>query len=386
MRRTVGGLTTWFVALLAVAWSGGGTLAATTERDGTLLGIQAIGRSADVDVFAIRYASERLVVRGRLYWPARAGRPPSLPAAPRGADRVGPRMPAVLFNHDGISGIGRATSRRAAELAAEGFVVLAPSYRGEDGSEGTVEVAAGEVRDVLSAARLLMTFKAVDGQRLGCVGMSHGALIGVLAAERSRMFRAVVAAYGVMDIVAWWEWLQRKHMPTDDPLSRRIYGRGPQDRPQAFRARSAVVGAASLHAPLLLLQGQDDAIVPPEQAQRMAHVLTLLRKPHRLRVYPGARHGFLVHGGTTPDDPPAETRAQREAWGEMLTFLRAHLVPMHPGARHGLLENGGTAADEARAPYEAQRAMSPFRCAHLGAQSSGPMRISDHARRKEPPP
>ena len=49
--------------------------------------------------------------------------------------------PGLIFNHGGVSGVTEGTRALCRRLAKQGFVVFAPSYRGEDDSEGEIEVA-----------------------------------------------------------------------------------------------------------------------------------------------------------------------------------------------------------------------------------------------------
>lgn len=318
MKRRAGRslLILWILCTILLAASSG----RAAPAGGTLASIEPMGRNASVAVFKVTYWSDGLRVKGRLFWPDGANYPPPPDAA---AARTGAaRLAAIVFNHDGVSGISKWTSLRAAQLADAGYAVFAPSFRGEDGSEGTIEVAYGEVDDVINAARLLALMPGVDGHRVGVVGMSHGALISVLAAQRSKLFRCVVEAYGVMDIFKWWHYLKSQGYSTDDALSARVYGKGPIDRPAAFHARNAVEHLKGLHVPLLVLHGSIDKTVPAQQATLMAQACKNQGKVCELHLYKGAQHGFLVYGGSEPTDPPAEVAGQRAAWNDMLRFLK----------------------------------------------------------------
>lgn len=236
------------------------------------------------------------------------------------------REPAVLFNHGGVSGVNEDMKRRGRELAGLGYVVFAPAYRGEGGSEGRVEVAAGEVNDVLAAAEILARHPRVDPARMAVTGSSHGALVSVLAAARTpSRFRAVAAACGVMDVVSWYRYLVENDFDVSDSLSVAVYGHGPEDRPEAFRARQAVAVASRLTMPVLLQQGQRDKIVPPEQARLFDRALRDAGHPGaELREYPLLGHAFWLW-----NDPkrhtPQEVAQAGEAWKDFTGFLARHL-------------------------------------------------------------
>jgi dipeptidyl aminopeptidase/acylaminoacyl peptidase len=240
------------------------------------------------------------------------------PAPKRFADG---RHPAIVFNHGGVSGISRDVIARARELARRGYVVFTPSYRGEDGSDGRIEVAHGEVDDVLGAFEILAARSDVDSTRIGMLGSSHGALITVLAMSREPRIRAGVAAYGVMNIETWYRWLVANDIDVSDTLSVRIYGSGPDDRPEVFRARNATLVAGRIRAPLLIVQGRKDRTVPAHQAVEFGAALKALKhRDHKVKIYPLLGHNFLFW--TTPGfHTPAEMREAAGAWRDVTRFL-----------------------------------------------------------------
>jgi dipeptidyl aminopeptidase/acylaminoacyl peptidase len=263
------------------------------------------GTQQGVQIKKWTYTSDGLLVNGELY-------------LPKGTQK----LPLILFNHDGIHGISKEHRLSSVRLARAGYVVFSPSYRGEDGSQGVVEIAKGEVRDVLNAMKLLKGHKRVDPSRIGYVGASHGALISVLAASRSRDIKAVVAAYGVMDIYKWYAYLKKSGKLGKDEITLRTYGPGPHARPASFAIRNAVSVVSKLDCPILLLQGSLDDIVPEEQARLMEKALQKARKKVDIRVYPDALHGFLVYAPYIDDATAKEKQQTEEAWKTLLDFLK----------------------------------------------------------------
>ena len=81
----------------------------------------------------ITYLSGALRIKARVFWPAGKG-----------------PFPGIVFGHGGVDGLSDSSIRRCRELSNAGFAVFAPSYRGEDGGQGIIEVAKGEVNDVLN--------------------------------------------------------------------------------------------------------------------------------------------------------------------------------------------------------------------------------------------
>lgn len=277
--------------------------------DGTLVSIKIAERAEAHTKYDIAYMSDGLRVTGKLFVPAGAG---------------GSRLPAVVFNHGGVSGVTWTTEVRCAELAGSGYVVLAPSYRGEGGSEGEVEVAAGEVSDALNAAAVLRGLSYVNPGRIGMAGTSHGALITVLATTRTDKLGAAVAAYGVTNAVSWYRYLVENGFDVTDDLSRKVYGDGPEDRPEAFRVRSPVLFAEKINTPLLLLYGEKDNIVPPSQGRELEEKLREHEKDFVFEVVPSVGHGFLFYLNAEKHTDE-EMEHAGAAWDRVKKFLDERL-------------------------------------------------------------
>jgi dipeptidyl aminopeptidase/acylaminoacyl peptidase len=253
----------------------------------------------------------KLKVGAKLFWP----------------EGKGP-FPGVIYNHDGVKGLSTSTIARCQELAQQGYAVMAPTYRGEDGSDGEVEVAKGEVDDVLNALDSFRNMSRVDPKRIAFVGTSHGALVSLLAVAKTDKVKALVFGYGVADIYKWFKYLQDNKLLGDDALTQKVYGKGPEDKPDNFKIRNAITVLNHVKAPVLILQGKKDIIVPPEQGQILQDELTKLRKSSDLKIYPNSGHGFLIyrereikrHGADS-----VEYKESRAAWGEMIMFLGKNL-------------------------------------------------------------
>jgi dipeptidyl aminopeptidase/acylaminoacyl peptidase len=225
----------------------------------------------------IWYVSDGLRVKARVFWPAGKG-----------------PFPGIVFGHGGVDGLSDSSIHRCHELVKAGFAVFAPSYRGEDGGQGTIEVAKGEVNDVLNGLEVFKQDSRLDPSRMAMMGTSHGALIGLLAISRSDQFRALVFAYGVSDIFAWWDYLIATNQVGTDALTKRIYGTGPTSRPESFKLRNGMNVLETVNVPVLILQGELDTTVPSSQAQALYDGLIQLDKWAQLELYPNSEHGFMM--------------------------------------------------------------------------------------------
>lgn len=267
---------------------------------------------------AISYVSGTLKINAFIFSPENAKQ-----NLPSNIHTRGKNYPVILFNHGGISGLNENSKRRCRELSAQGYVVFASSFRGEDQSEGNIEVALGEVDDVLAGLTWLeqnATLTHSDLQRIALVGFSHGALISLQAAKRAHRFKALVFSYGVSDIYSWVHYLRASKQLGQDALTLKIYGTGPQSRPAEYAARSGLANLDQLDPRLevLIMQGKLDEIVPPSQAEALAKALNAQSIKTTVRYFPDATHGFLIRREALIG---AEKRQSDQAWREIYQFL-----------------------------------------------------------------
>ncbi|MFP5283958.1 MAG: prolyl oligopeptidase family serine peptidase [Actinomycetes bacterium] len=172
---------------------------------------------------------------------------------------------AVLdVNYGGSSGYGRAYRERLA------------------GRWGLVDVA-----DCVAGARALADRGRVDGSRLAIRGGSAGGYTTLRALTTSTVFRAGISLFGVAD-------LERLAIDTHKFESRYLDGLiGPYPEAAAvYRERSPLHHLDQLNAPILLLQGADDKIVPPNQAEAMAAAARARGLPVALVLFDHEGHGF----------------------------------------------------------------------------------------------
>lgn len=263
---------------------------------------------ADIEQWT--YPSGKLKVKGRLYTPA-------------GSSKA---LPLVIFNHDGISGISNSHERSAIRMVNKGYAVFCPSYRGEDGSDGVVEIAKGEVLDVLNALNYLRLHPKIDkNSGVFLMGASHGALISLLAAPQitDGSLKGLIFAYGVADVYSWWKYLKNSGRLGSDEITRRTYGGGPETNPKSFSLRDGTSAAYGVKVPVLILQGGKDVIVPPVQAEVLADALDDAGAPRRLLIYPNSLHGFLVYAPYMRGQiDMAEINEAEKAWNEVFMFLK----------------------------------------------------------------
>lgn len=277
--------------------------------DGKVVSIKILDKKEKYNEWEITYMSGGLKVKGFVYDPVGAG---------------GAKLPGIVFNHGGVGGVPGPAKERCRELAGLGYVVIAPSYRGEDGSEGEIEVADGEVDDAMNAVKVLRNMNSVDGDRIAMIGTSHGGIITLIAIERDHSLAAAICAYGVTNTYTWYKYLVDNGFDVSDALSVKVYGKGPEDKPEAFRSRAPALDAELIKTPLMLLYGEEDTIVPPSQAREMAEALDEHKIPYEMHIVPDVGHGLLFF-----KDPARRSATEiartAEVWAKVLGFLSKNL-------------------------------------------------------------
>jgi dipeptidyl aminopeptidase/acylaminoacyl peptidase len=142
--------------------------------------------------------------------------------------------------------------------------------------------------DCVAAARHLAEQGEADPSRTWVQGSSAGGYVVLCALVFDpRAFAAGVSFFGVGDAEA----LARDTHKFESRYMDELIGPYPQ-RAELYRRRSPINFVDRLERPLLLLQGLDDEIVPPSQAETMVEALQRKRIPHAYLAFEGEGHGF----------------------------------------------------------------------------------------------
>lgn len=193
--------------------------------------------------------------------------------------------PGVLMLH-GFPGVQK-NEDIAAELCRRGMTVLLPHFRGCWGSEGLFSLA-GLRQDALAAFRLLSRYRHVDAGRVGVLGLSVGGWIALRLAASVRVAAAAVLAPALPreDAPAHARYLRRNakvvRLSRFDEVWSEYRAAAREDDPAAYLRAVAP-------APLLVVQGLQDRLVPPGAARRL---LSLAAWPKQLLELPNEDHEF----------------------------------------------------------------------------------------------
>ncbi|WIB67028.1 prolyl oligopeptidase family serine peptidase [Curtobacterium sp. MCBD17_035] len=216
---------------------------------------------------------------------------------PRNPDHVAPQgelPPYVAVVHGGpTSQAVAALDMRIAYWTSRGIGVVDIDYGGSTGyGRAYRETLRGQwgvvdVEDTIAAVRGLGEAGLADPARLAIRGGSAGGWTVLSALTRSDVFAAGVSYFGVAE-------LERFAQDTHDFESRYLDGLiGPLPEAAAlYRERAPLHAVDQLRTPVLLLQGLDDRVVPPSQAELFRDAMRERGIPHAYVTYAGEGHGF----------------------------------------------------------------------------------------------
>lgn len=180
-------------------------------------------------------------------------------------------------------------------MAAEGYVVLKPNYRGS-GGRGTAFASANhrdlggkEFDDVIYGIDYLVNEGLVDPQKVGISGTSYGGYFAAWAATRhSDRFAAGITFAGLSN---WISFMGTTDIPHEMSVVHwDLYW---FDNPGQNWERSPVAWLNQANTPLLVATGMADERVHPEQALQMHQFLKMQGIPTGLILYPREPHGLL---------------------------------------------------------------------------------------------
>lgn len=213
------------------------------------------------------------------------------PANPDFEAPEGERPPLIVEVHGGpTSHVYPRMSASTLYWTSRGFAVVDVNYRGSTGYgrefRDKLKGMWGltDVEDCLSAATWLAERGEVDGDRLVITGGSAGGFTTLAALAFGDAFSAGASYFGVADIE-----LLAEH--THKFESRYLDGLVGTDR-GVMRERSPLYSADRISVPVILFQGLEDKVVPPEQADAIAAALEDNGVPHAHVTYEGEDHGF----------------------------------------------------------------------------------------------
>jgi dipeptidyl aminopeptidase/acylaminoacyl peptidase len=216
---------------------------------------------------------------------------------PRNPDHVGledERPPLLVRSHGGpTSSASNALDLSIQYLTSRGIAVVDVDYGGStgygrdyrqalDGGWGVVDVD-----DCEGATRYLVERGDVDGARVGIEGASSGGFTALAALAFRDGFAAGISLFGIADL----ELIRHDSHKFEARYADRLVGPYPEAA-EVYRERSPIHALDRIRCPVLVLQGLDDRVVPPANAEALVEALRQNGIPHAYIAFEGEGHGF----------------------------------------------------------------------------------------------
>ncbi len=249
------------------------------------------------------------------------------PANPACAGPPGERPPLLVMAHGGpTSAARRQIQLGIAYWTSRGIAVVDVDYRGSTGYGRRYRRAldgawgAADVEDCVAAACFLAGRGDVDPQRLMIRGGSAGGFTVLAALALHDTFAAGASRYGIADLEA----LAADTHKFESRYLDRLVGPYPEAR-DVYLARSPIHHLEGFDAPMIVLQGDEDEIVPPAQAEMIVEALEAKGVPVAYLLFEGEQHGFR-----SADNIVAALEAELAFFGRILGFTPADDLPDLP--------------------------------------------------------
>lgn len=211
---------------------------------------------------------------------------------------AGKTYPLVLVVHGGPNSASLTSFSSLNQLlAARGFVVFNPNYRGSDNLGEKYwhaiynDAGAGPGRDVMAGIEAVRKIVRVDPKRIAVSGWSYGGYMTSWLEGHYHIWKTAVAGAAVNN------WIDEYNLSDNNVSVRYGFGGSPYTggRMKAYMAQSPISYAWDITTPTLIMSDTGDARVPITQSYQMFRALKDRGVPVRFWAYPV--------GGHYPADP-----------------------------------------------------------------------------------
>jgi dipeptidyl aminopeptidase/acylaminoacyl peptidase len=207
----------------------------------------------------------------------------------------GERPPLLVISHGGPTSAHEAILDLDVQYwTSRGFAVVDVNYGGSTGygreyrerlrhNWGIVDTV-----DCINAARYLIERGDADPERVGVRGGSAGGYTTLNALTRFEFFTAGASLFGLADLEEFAAGGTHKF---ESRYLDSMVGPYPEQR-DVYRERSPIDHVDGISCPVILLQGLEDVIVPPRQAEIIVEALKAKHLPYAYVAFEGEQHGF----------------------------------------------------------------------------------------------
>ena len=213
--------------------------------------------------------------------------------------------PLVVYVHGGAWRRGSKSDMPIVKLLNHGFAIASVDYR-----LSTQAVFPAQIHDIKAAIRFLRARSQdfhINTKRIGVIGSSAGghlaALVGVTNdhdvlegkvgehLSESSDVQCIVSLYGASNLQTILAQSTEFGLKMRVPALQLLLGGQPEEKPDLARVASPVAHLDRSDPPLLLLHGDGDPQMPPQQSQEFAKAYEAAKLPVQLIIIPDGKHG-----------------------------------------------------------------------------------------------
>ncbi len=229
---------------------------------------------------------------------------------------------AIVYVHGGPAvQTVNSFSRIIQHMVNQGYMVIAPNYRGSTGygkkfqHANLFDMGGGDLQDVLAAADFIKQTGYLDPRKIVLMGGSYGGYLTMMGVTKAPDVWA--AGVPIVPFVNWFTEIQN-----EDPVLQQsdLATMGdPEKNKDLFHDRSPIFFVDQIKAPLFLLAGGNDPRCPEEEAQQVVDAIKKRGGAVEYKIYENEGHGF------------ARVENQIDAYKRVSDFLKAHVPPADCG-------------------------------------------------------
>ena len=225
---------------------------------------------------------------------------------------------AIVYIHGGPKSQSMNSFNRFVQYAAnQGYMVLAPNYRGSTGygkefeDANLFDMGGGDLQDILAGVDWIKQTGHLDPKKIAVMGGSYGGYLSMMAVTKAPEVWA--AGVPIVPFVNWFTEIEN-----EDPVLQQsdLATMGDVVKNKAlYEDRSPINFIDQVRAPLLLLAGGHDPRCPKSETQQVVEAIKKRGGTVDAKIYENEGHGF------------ARVENQIDAYQRVANFLLAHVVP-----------------------------------------------------------
>jgi dipeptidyl aminopeptidase/acylaminoacyl peptidase len=200
------------------------------------------------------------------------------------------KYPLLVLPHDGVHGNFKSLNAHIVrELIAQGYIIVAPEYRGSSGYGKTfyeqIDYGGAEIADVEASRQyMLENYEFIDKNRVGIMGWSHGGYITLFSIfQHPDAYKVAFAGVPVTDLIARMGYkpeTYRQLFSANYHLKKSAF-----ENVEEYRKRSPVWNAKLLNSPLLIHTNTNDEDVNVLEVEHFIQALKAEDKKFEYEIF-----------------------------------------------------------------------------------------------------